>query len=204
MVCIADLSGWQQPRETVSHDDDYLPVALTPELLDRGEVDWRDEVERFEPLDHEAGREAAAWLQKQVQEGCPSYETWVLYSESRGILGFFALAPMWWRLPRDVAAIINVRRRPQLKGTRHLGLHIMWIARDASTNAGFGRELVLGAIQRARIDPQYVALFVDPANSRVKDLWQDEYHFRNVDRGASQADGRLWLPVDPAPDVTFG
>jgi ribosomal protein S18 acetylase RimI-like enzyme len=181
--------------------DDCHPVLLTPERLADEDVDWNEEVARFEPLDHEAGQQAAAWLREQVAAGCPSSETYLLYSGTYGVLGFVALQPVYWRLPRNALAIVNLRRRPQLKGGKHLGLLIAWIARDRSTPAGFGEELVLGSIRRARSDPQYVALFVDPANERVAELWRTRYRFRGMARDDPSAGDRLWLPVDPPPDI---
>lgn len=178
---------------------DAVWVALTDELLASQESEeWVELAQRFEPLPHEAGEQARDWLRAGVDQRRMPLDTYAVRTRE-DLLGFYAVTRASVDIPRRAWPLLELRRRVGFARRPQPGLILSSITRSALTPAGFGAQLFENALGLALSDRGVVALFVEPVNDRVSQLWQQGYHFRPMDFPSAAASKMLWFPVDPAP-----
>jgi hypothetical protein len=179
-------------------------VQITDELLASREDEWVNLVERFEPV--RDGEEMADWLRTSVHDRKMQLEAWACVGDDE-LLGFYAVTRAEMEFSHRALPILSIRRlgpglrRP--RGGPQPGLLLSSITRSRSTEAGFGRVLLLHAVGLALEDPDNMALFVKPASADVSRMWRENYGFKTMDKPAPDVPDVLWLPINPSPGSTW-
>jgi hypothetical protein len=161
--------------------------------------DLRRLIDQFEPLDSNAGREMAAWLNGVAHGSTPAAETHLLRTD-RELLGFFAGVSERVEISYRVWPIIELRARIRDRGPQP-ALLLAAIARSAAaTDSGFGHNLFDYAVAVAQASDA-VVLLVEPDNPKVGDMWQDRYGLRPMEE--PNRPGLLYFPTFPAPPALW-
>lgn len=166
-------------------------MKWTPERAAK-RTDLVEAVERFEPVDHPAGHEAAKWLREEALDNDPSTKTYLLF-EGRDIQGFFACCSCEVRLSEQDAVGLRVPHYSRLPA-----FLVAWVARSCHSEAP-GLHLMLTAYGLARSlaeDMGMVALALDPMDEAVAKVWEAEpYSFQRCIETGGKRPPRLWLPI---------
>jgi GNAT superfamily N-acetyltransferase len=171
--------GAQEPQ--VSLPGDAVWVELTDELLASEEGGrWRGLVDVFKPEQrHRQGREMADWLRECVHEGGVPAMTRVVHNDE--ILGFFAAETVRYLVSDRPLPLHAVSRRLGIgsEGSVETGLLLSSIVRSQGAGKGFGRFLIEEAVGLALElkSEKITSILVEPANPRLRRMWQETYHF---------------------------
>jgi hypothetical protein len=189
--------------EHVTPIDDDL-VELTDEVLESDWQRWSDLVEAFEPLRHQASVDAHDWLRAGINDRSVPLETYAAVSRDDELLGFYAVR----RATVEISArawplIVEFRGRSGAPRKPEPGLILSWITRGGASDPGYGQTLFDHALGVALEDPHIVAVFVEPDNHDVSELWQNRYDFQPMDRPAPEVPEILWYPTGDAPELVF-
>ncbi|HEY7950950.1 MAG TPA: hypothetical protein VID51_08985 [Solirubrobacterales bacterium] len=165
-------------EETICAPPDATWAELTDQLLQTDECErWIKLATQFVPVDLRPADEMTEMLRENVSQRHMEFETHAFHNDH--LLGFFS---------------IEQRRARIGEGSLQPILMLSSIVRSATTPEGFGRVLVEEVIGRALTESDVKAIVVEPANNRVGQMWQDDYHFQPVDQ--PEKPGLLYLPVD--------
>jgi len=181
--------------------DNVRWTHLTPEVLasDQGD-ELRRQIERFDPLDHDAGAAMAGWL-RAVADGSeePKDETH-LVSAGDELLGFIAAESGTVDFSRRAWPIVELWAKIRER-TPQPALLLGAIARSASaTDSGFGHVLFDYAVGVA-LSNAAVAVLMMPDNDSVAEMWRDRYGLRAMSDPGSP--GLLWFPTSPKPEQNW-
>lgn len=175
------------------------PVRLTRETIANG-VPPRllTAVERFEPLEFDAARDATGWLRNCLAEGDDPMSTVLALDSEDHLQGFFVLGYTTVTLAPGDQPIVEVAKKLEDPERPQVAAEIAWIARSRATEKGFGRDLFDYAVRLA-IDDGAIAMVVTPHdNETAKKVWIERYRFRPP-RQSSSSQGleppKLWFPV---------
>jgi hypothetical protein len=166
-----------------------------------GENSITDAIRKFVALPNSAGTGAERWLRQRLDERRVPIETHLALAPQSGkVLGFYAASPLDMDLSKDDSVIVRLRRLRHGDSTarKQPGLEVCWIARDATTDPGFGRNLFDHAVVNAQRH-NAVALVVVPHDKATEELWLRHYHFmcfKNDQGSSSEPASKLWYPVD--------
>ncbi|HEV3035299.1 MAG TPA: hypothetical protein VGX72_10975 [Solirubrobacteraceae bacterium] len=154
---------------------------------------WIDRAERFEPYTHDAGRETAERFRAELRAGDVVADTYAMCLGD-DLLGFYSLREWRIRFVHDKWSLGTLPRRV-LHLLRQPGLLLSSIVRSRTTAPGFGHFLFEHALGVALDDPLVRAIFIEPANNSVAEMWRARYSFRPV--GDPDLPGTLYFPVNP-------
>jgi hypothetical protein len=189
--------------EHVSPIKDDL-VELTDEVLESDWQHWSDLIEAFDPLPPPASADARDWLQAGINARSMPLETHAAVSHDDELLGFYAVR----RATVEISArawplMIEFRGRPGSPRKPEPGLILAWISRGEASEPGYGQTLFDHALGIALKDPSIVAVFVEPDDHEVSELWQNAYDFQPMDRPAPAVPDILWYPTGEAPELVY-
>lgn len=152
---------------------------------------WRELVERFEPYPPEPSGEMTNTLRDGVRRGALDTRTRVIHNCD--LLGFYSVKKVMAQISNRSGALLGVAKALRLRSPKP-GLLLSSIVRSRHTDPGFGSVLLEDAVGLALTDKELKAVFVEPANDRVAEMWQSDYHFQPV--ASSELPGLLYLPLD--------
>lgn len=179
-------------------------VDLTNDLVAADPQRWRSLVDDFVPTDHKQGHEMAAWLRGCVREGRIPHRTRVVHNHK--LLGFFTAEPVEFMVSNRPTPVLAVSRRIGLDSPE-TGLLLSFIVRSEEAGKGFGRFLIEEAVALAldMKDEKITGLLVEPANPKLRRVWQERHHFAKP--GSSRPRLRshyLHLPVKTREELQSG
>lgn len=160
--------------------DDAVWVELTDELLASDEGGrWRELADGFKPAKHREGSKMADWLRGCVHDGGVPTKTRVVHNDE--LLGFFAAETVRYLVSNRPRPLSAFSRRLGIgsEGSVETGLLLSSIVRAQGTGKGFGRFLIEEAVGLAlELESERITgILVEPANPRLRQMWQDTYHF---------------------------
>jgi len=173
---------------------------LTRETVESGlPRNLAEAFDAFEPLPFDAARGAKDWLRSCIdQEEDPMVTVFALDPDRKRLCGFFVLGFTTITLAPGDRPIVEVAHKLKEPHAPQIAAEIAWIARDRSTERGFGRDLFDYAVALA-IDYRAIAMVVTPHDDRTAEkLWVNRYRFRpprQVTTGSEQVQSKLWYPV---------
>ena len=140
----------------------------------------------FEPLQFEAAEKAKAWLETNVSAGKLAMKTHLVFSEDGAkLLGFFVLDDEDVEVAPGDVPIMHVRdaiKDPNAK--KQHAVKLVWIARSAESDPGFGNQLFDHALVLAW-EAGGCALVVEPYDQETAEkLWVKHFHLRKPRAGA--------------------
>lgn len=161
-------------------------------------------IDDFEPLPFEAARKAKAWLETSVDSGALAFEVPLGFSEdSRRLLGFCALTEEEVKVAPGDVPIMEVRGTiDDRNATLQKAVKLVWIARSAESDPGFGNQLFNHSLVVAH-EAGACALMVEPYDDETRDrLWIEHFHLWKP-RVGSPDWTCLWYPLGTPPQVNF-
>jgi len=171
-------------------------VQLAVEQLDSaGLQEWIELARRFQPASQWDGEQRAAWLREGIERKSLGAETHVLRTDER-MLGFLAVSEVQVRISKHDRPIFELHRQV-VQNELEAALKLSHVARDRSTDFGFGHMLFDYAVALALSRPPIVAVCVQPDNDGVSLMWQRDYHLREMDK--PEIPGLLYFPIGPKP-----
>lgn len=175
------------------------PVRLTRESIASGVLPrLLTAIERFEPLEFDAARDATAWLRNCLVEGDDPMSTVLALDSDDRLHGFFVLGYTTVTLAPDDRPIVEVAKKLSDPNRPQVAAEIAWIARSRATEKGFGRDLFDYAVRLA-IDDGAIAMVVTPHDDiTAQKVWIERYRFRPPRRSSSSQGldpPKLWFPV---------
>jgi hypothetical protein len=160
-------------------------------------------IERFEPLEFEAGAKAKAWLETSVSSGALAFPTYLVLSEDESELyGFFALDELEVKVAPYDTTVMEVRkvlRKPRTKPQQ--ATKLVWIARSRSSEPGFGVEMFEYALLVA-FEARSVALMVDAFDEATAEMWVRKPYFLREPHAGTDGWTCLWHALGKA-DQSF-
>jgi hypothetical protein len=141
-------------------------------------------VRSFAPLDFDPGRRAKAWLCVNVEAGVLPLDTYLVFSEDESeIFGFFVLEVLDVHVAPGDAPIMQFRGTITDPASTQRAVKLAWIARSATSPAGFGGELFDEALALAE-EAGGCALLVDPYDeATARRLWLEHFELRQPRSG---------------------
>lgn len=187
-----------------SASPDYIVVRFDPGPIEPGmrEV-LLDYVDRFEPLDFEAGHKAKAWLDGAIRTGRLAIPTELVLSEDQSeLVGFFAVDDIEVEIAAGDVGVMQMRKVVKdPNASKHKATKLVWIARSRTSQKGLGGEMFEEALAIADI-AESCALMLEPYDDATEGIWTDRFDLRRPRRGgAEEWSNSLWHPVgDPPQD----
>jgi hypothetical protein len=166
------------------------------------ESDLGKAIDGFTALDFEPAREAAEWLRLSVAAGALPFDTYLVTTlDEKELLGFLTLESMEITVSRGDGPVVALSQDiPEPKGPQ-VAVKLVWIVRCADSYKGFGEELFLEALLKAR-EADAVALLVEPWDeATAKRLWIEHFGCRKPREDVEWH--YLWHPVREARPASW-
>jgi hypothetical protein len=153
-------------------------------------------VSEFEPLENDAGREAAQWLKEKALLNHPATLTYLLLCDER-VEGFFAIC--------SASVELTQSHRKKL-ASNHGGDHLLptqgaslvtWLAKHREGRAT-GRQIMAHGVSIAREVAGLqgnLAFVLDPFDDKTKAMWEEKFKFKKSKTKMGEGPHRLWAPL---------
>jgi hypothetical protein len=165
---------------------------LSDDLLQSPEAEvWRGLGERFRPFQRAPSEVMTETLREGIRRGNMDTKTRAIHNDE--LLGFYSVTKVMAQISNRSGAILEVVKALGLRSPKP-GLLLSSIVRSEITHSGFGQVLLDDVLALALTDNEVKAIFVEPANERVAEMWRTDYYFEPV--ASSEVPGLLYFPLD--------